>query len=409
MRVQDISRTVEDERATIAATLRWEDDDRPDARVYFTTEARYAPHLTDTGNPFLAGSIMLALEHGERRLRVDAPTCPWLRDNLETAVAYFDRWFYGGERRLVLEPTEDAAPESGGARTGCFVSGGVDSAFALRHDRDVLGPEHPGRIRDAIVLRGFELHVDQKGSAEIFDHALRSLVPIATELDLDVVPVVTNLRQLDEGAFFWSNRFQGAILAATAHALAPRLSDVVIASSCELSALAPYGTHPAVDPNLGSHSLRIHHRGERFTRIDKVRRMKGWRTALDNLRVCSKPPPGRLNCGQCEKCLRVMLELLVVDELRHSPAFDACNVSAEMVDAVHVDGHAAPFYVELLPELHGVGRPDLSRAVRRKLFRDLPRRLQAHAEDTVKDLDRAFLQGRIRRRVMRWRGREGVR
>ncbi|RLB47286.1 MAG: hypothetical protein DRI90_26515, partial [Deltaproteobacteria bacterium] len=197
-------------------TLEWEDSDRPARDVYFLTSERVAADLSTTGNPFLAGAFPVALKHGERRLFVDAPCCPWLCDGLETVHKYFDHWFYGNERKLAIETNGQAGPEGEGRTTAAFVSGGLDSSFALWDNAQRFPAEHSGRIRDAILLQGFEIRVDQQWSKPVFDRARDALAPIAAELNLELIPMVTNLRQLEPDGDFWGEQFQGPILAAAA-------------------------------------------------------------------------------------------------------------------------------------------------------------------------------------------------
>ncbi len=385
------------------ASLTWEDSDRPDRDLCFLTKGELSADLSRSGNPFLAGAFPAALKHGEDRIFVDGPCCPWLCDGLETVIKYFDHWFYGNDRSLRIETSGHAAPEREQRRTGAFVSGGLDSSFALWDNARRFPSGHGGRIRDAIVLKGFEIQVDGEASLPVFDRALDALAPVAAELDLELIPLITNLRQLEPDGDFWGEQFQGPILAAAAHALAPRLTDVIVAASTDVANLRPYGTHPALDPKLGSHSLAIHHLGERYTRLEKIKAMADWPTALDRLRVCARAPAGRLNCGRCEKCVRVMLELLVVGKLDGCPAFEHRDVTPHMLDGLLIDGDVMMFFADLVPDLRAIGRSDLARAIMGHAIRDMPRRFQEYSETILKDLDHTFNQGRLRTWVRRLR------
>jgi hypothetical protein len=161
--------------------------------------------------------------------------------------------------------------------------------------------------------------------------------------------------------------------------------------------LEPWGSHPVLDPNFSSAELQLQHTGHIFSRLDKVRLIADWDCAIENIRVCTENLPGRLNCERCEKCVRTMLELLAVGKLSRTPAFQADNVSRELLDAVlQVDllRSVTSEYAELIPALEALGRIDLVEVIRDK-FAGL-RKQQAWEEErdwkgSIKRLDRRYL------------------
>ena len=389
-------------RPAVSGLVQWEDCGRPDLRVHFASGSE-REHLSSSGNPFLIGGLLPALKFREQRIRVDAPTCPWLRSNLATVAAYYDHWFYAAERRLKIEGNEDAAPECMRRRTAAFFSGGVDSLHALHENKRGLDRDHPGRVQDALVMLGFEIRVQRSDAEDAFALALEQVGSAAEALEVGVVPILSNLRELNADGTFWGDVFQAAILSASAHALAPRYSDVLLASSADIANLSPYGTHPAVDPKLSSYGLRIHHQGERLTRLEKLRDLVDWGADLSRLRVCPKSPVDRLNCGRCEKCVRVKLELLVIGALQGPGLFETPEVVPEDLSGLPIEGGVIIFYADVVPGLLQIGRADLARAVLSRIVRDMPRRMQGHLEDALKDLDHTLLRDRLRHWVRRQR------
>ncbi len=246
------------------------------------------------------------------------------------------------------------------------LSGGADSLASLRLNRLHYAPEHPGYVRDALLLHGFDIGgVAERGAKyPVFDRARAAMEAVAADAGVDLLPVYTNLRHLCDERSLWLEKFFGAVLAAVAHAWAPRVDLVYVAASYDLPNLAPCGSHPLLDPEYSSHDLRLRHRDAALSRLDKLRVIAGWDVALDNLRVCLQNVPDRLNCGWCEKCVRTMTGLVAIGALQRTRAFAEDDVTAEMlVPAKMTINHREPFYRELVAPLRERGRHDLAGAI----------------------------------------------
>ena len=118
------------------------------------------------------------------------------------------------------------------------------------------------------------------------------------------------MRHLPSKPGFWANRHNGAALAAVGHAATLGPAFLFIGGTYHVSNPVPVGSHPAVDGLFSSQRVTVIHDGSRFSRLEKVRELSRWPTALAALRVCPDNIGDRANCGQCEKCLRTRLELL---------------------------------------------------------------------------------------------------
>jgi hypothetical protein len=114
--------------------------------------------------------------------------------------------------------------------------------------------------------------------------------------------------------------------------------------------------------------VTILHDGSRFSRLEKVRELASWPTAINSLRVCPGNAGDRPNCGRCEKCLRTRLELLAVG-VESTEAFGPSVMAAELWDhAVPTPiGDRALRYIELLPSLRARGLDELCRVLERKI------------------------------------------
>jgi hypothetical protein len=414
MRIEDLRREKNGTRPRVAAHVIWEDCPRPPHEVYFETDEEFAGSLSCDPHAFLIASLIPALHYGEKRVRVDAEVCPELKHGLITAMTWLRHWYYGPERELVrIEagtasrlPRRDVPP-----RAGLFFSGGIDSLSTLRVNRLDFPDQHPGALKDGLLAYGLEMD-----SPAAYEHVKRSLSELASYAGLTLVPVYTNLylHYRDEDSRrsfgFWEEKFEGAALAAIAHAFSRRLSSASISSTLDIPNLGPLGAHPVLDPSYSSHDLRIRHEGAALSRLDKTKLLADWDFALKRMRVCNqfaRYSEQSLNCGECEKCIRTMLALVALGKLGEATSFSRRDVSAELVmEKVHLTRGRKwlrrSSYQELLMPLARVGRDDLVRAIEHKLSERRAVRWKAK----VKDYDRRYLGGvlgwvRERRRVAR--------
>jgi hypothetical protein len=372
MRIFDLKKVSRGGLARIAATVAWEDTDRPEREIYIETEAAYGDDIAPLADAFVTGALVPALHFGERRLKVEGDICPRLKEGLATVMGLMRVWS-GGE----MKPLELEMPVRRGllfprrpARSGFFLSGGIDSLTALRLNRLHYAQGHPGAVQDALLVHGFDIGgVMARGMKfHVFERARAHMAPVAADAGVTLIPVYTNIRHLCDDRDLWLNRFFGAVLAAVCHAFAPRLDRVEIAASFDLPNLVPCGSHPMLDPEYGSFDVRIRHRDVELSRIDKLRIVAQWPTAMDNMRVCLANVPDRLNCGRCEKCVRTMTGLVAIGALEDCGAFEEKDVTPEMFDAFRINiRHREPFYQELLEPLAARGRFDLVEVIRRKL------------------------------------------
>ncbi len=173
-----------------------------------------------------------------------------------------------------------------------------------------LGGSH--RIRDGLLVQGFDTKLNDRAKVEAYDLAMRSLAQVVEGSGIRLRRIDTNLRQLDTSPELWIKQFVGPALAAAAHAAIQSNGVARVAAGADIPHLAPGGSHPLIDPILGTERVSIVHVGCEFSRLAKVRDLADWPVALANLRVCTNIIPGFLNCGTCEKCIRTKLAIAAV-------------------------------------------------------------------------------------------------
>jgi hypothetical protein len=375
MIIRDLAIAVNGEMRVSSASVAWED------QPYREQVLRFEIHdggVRDAGqadepptDAFLAACFPIAAVHGEARVRIEGQPCPMLVEGLRTAHAWWANW--GGMPAAAPE-IETSARGRGNNPTGprrafACLSGGVDGLHMLMQNRRLYRRDDTAYICEALFIHGFDIGKRARDpETERFRMALRRLEPVAAEAGVRLLPCHTNLRHLPSKPVFWANRHNGGALAAVGHAATFGPSFLFIGGTLHLSHLVPKGTHTLVDGLFSSQRVTVIHEGSRFSRLEKVRDLARWPTALAALRVCPASRGEQANCGRCEKCLRTRLELLAAG-VEETAAFGPSLTPIELWDAaVPVPiGDSALQQEELLPALRARGLTALCRVLEKKI------------------------------------------
>lgn len=403
MRIENLRSTNAGGRARVSATVIWENTGRDDYEVYFETEGEFSENLSCNPNAFMLACAVPAMHYGEKRVFIDAEICPELREGLTVALGWLRNWFDKSIQLPIIEAKTISAynPRDKPGRAGFFFSGGIDSFATLASNRANFPADHPRSIKDGLLVYGLEQDIP-----EIFELVKESLSVAASVVGITLVPVYTNLylpyREEDSKNHweFWWGRFMGAALASVAHTFASRYFEVSISPDYDIPHQVPHGSHPLIDPNYSSCELRIRHNGVAYSRFEKTRLIAEWGLPLDHLRVCNqyrRYEPGKFNCGVCEKCVRTMLALLTVNALPRSAAFEADDVSREMVAKISLEPSSIHFYEELLEPLRECGRSDLATEVQHKIAEYGFRQKICGIKTKVKQFDKKYLGNSLSR------------
>ena len=397
MRISELRKETTGTSARVVASVEYEDSERPPLDVFYEVPPAFADSLSPNPDAFLVGAVLPAARNGERRLAIAGDVCPRLREGITTVLHWMAHWYGARWQRLQLEVQSRRSPleTSPDRRTALFLSGGVDSLASLRLNRLKVPPEHPASIKDGILVKGFS------GRDECnFAPALKSGEAVARDTGITLMPVTTNVRLLDNDSTFWIAQFHGAALASVAHTLVSRISLVHLASSYDIAHLVPWGSHPALDGNYGSHEVAIHHDGVHLSRLAKTALLAEWPVGLANVRVCtSRPVVGAANCGRCEKCVRTRLALLALG-LDGASAFGPGELRAAAIQQIQIRSeYAEVSYADVIGPLERLGHKDHARAAQTAV--DEYRRYKASAagggwKGVVKRVDRRVFGGALR-------------
>ena len=394
MKIGDLKSENKAGNARFSATVTWEESQRAPLELFFEIPSEFASDLSVNPNSFLVGAIFPAMEAGEKRIAIEGEICPRLRTGLLTVLDQFQHWYGRSREPIAIEAKtwDGSSARPTPIRAGSFFTGGIDSLATVRRNRLLFPKSHPESIRDAILLYG--INFDSDDSPETFARAVEELSEVAKDVELNLIPVYTNLRRdLNPDGRFFTYQFHGALLGAAAHVLSGRLTTMLIASTHDAPNLIPWGSHPLVDPNFSSFEVRIYHDSLELSRFAKTKLIADWEAGLRNIKVCTFNWPG-INCGKCEKCFRTMLALVALGALERSEAFQSQDVSEENIQNLRIaNENQNSFYGELIDPLRKAGRADLAKSIETAMARF---RRETGWLGPLKRIDRVYLGNSFR-------------
>jgi hypothetical protein len=100
MRIENFKSEVRDDKSRLAASVVWEDSDRPTLDVFYETAVESARGLCCNPHAFLIAAFLSAWRSGERRVSVTGKVCPELRQGLETVTGVIGHWYKKGPHRV---------------------------------------------------------------------------------------------------------------------------------------------------------------------------------------------------------------------------------------------------------------------------------------------------------------------
>lgn len=376
MEIRDLARVAVVGGVRAQADLVWEDAGLERRTLYVETEEAFAEDFRASPDGFLLACMATAAWHGERRVRLRGPVCPVMRDNA-LAVARLIRTAHPHAIVPELEIEEGVRPEEPRrpARTGMFLSGGVDALSVLRRNRLDYPLDHPAAVRDAFLgfgLYGFDVTADgpvpERRAA--WEQLRARMAGLAERESFTLVPFSTNVRTFAPDYLSWSRALFSPLTTSCVHAFTSRVSTVLLGSDgvgiepddvSEGQAMSHCFSTAALEIRLDLLHL------ERLARIGLLAEWDEGRALMQPCHQVEVPEPGRINCGRCEKCVRTMLGLVVHGRLDDVAAFAGSDLTCTRIDEVRIPSrnklmHLTAYVCPLLK----VGRRDLAEAIRRR-------------------------------------------
>ncbi len=412
MLVSNIKLEITGDYKLLKANVIWENCSRPKHELFFKfLKDQEVIDPLIIADPFLTACAPIAYRHGEKRLYIEGNVCPLLVENIYTAIGYLRDWYwyeYDLKKSTSIEFEIEAdsmnANKINQSTSASFFSGGADSLDLLISNHKIFSENHHLIIKSAIYIHGLDFgYRPKRGNEEEFFSSTRmQFNNILQKFGVNLVPVWTNIRSLDEDNDGWKYETHGSAMAAVGQCFSNFIGDIWLASSYSISQLHNWGSHPILDRCYSSSSINIHHTRERVLRIEKIENVAEIPEVLDVLRVCFFGDNDNLNCGHCEKCIRTKIALLICDKLDASDSMP--NKEITFNDIIKMESlieNTAIFTRECIPALIAKGRYDLVFALRLKLLSRILKKPFDYKK-LIKIFDKEVLGGRIKRSISRF-------
>jgi len=270
-------------------------------RLWYRFPVETASLLTESGDPFVLGTLFLAMRAGTD-LVIHGQVSPSLLKNLEEYQALWACWQPSRYRRVGIScdlEREDTRLVASKQAVVAF-SGGVDSCFTVwRHRTNSCG-RLKRKVSAGLMVHGFDIPLEKK---KIFDRAAARSALLLESLNVGLIPMASNFRSLGD---YWGDA-HGAAVASCLMMLQGGYDEGLIGSTWTYDTAIPWGSSPVGDWMLSNQMFQNIHDGAAFSRADKLQTIASWPEAQRYLRVCWAGRENDRNCCHCEKCIRTIL------------------------------------------------------------------------------------------------------
>jgi len=271
--------------------------------LWFRVPIEQKKLLTKMNDPFVISSIFYAMATSDKMV-VHGQVSPSLLANLEEFQSVWINWSPKTYRHIEISGTSEKEADDLCSENKAIMafSGGLDSCFtAYRHKNGNCGRQQRN-ITTGVLIHGFDIpYKDQK----TFDRAADKAIIITKSINMDLISIVTNFRDL---AGDW-NIVHEAGIAASLALFSKGFSCGVIASSFSYDSFdlnIPWGSNPLTDNLLSSRYFNIFNDGSMYNRTHKLEYLANWPQAMEHMRVCWQGEKLDSNCCKCEKCIRII-------------------------------------------------------------------------------------------------------
>lgn len=338
---------VEGPEAALRARIEFEDSGREPFDLRFGMPRDLADQLDTSSNAFVPLATLLAARTGED-VRLEAPASARMVAGAGRAAAMFADWWQYRPPVIHAEPT-DSRPAGRGVAV--MFSRGVDTSATLIRS---LRGEIPERVTHLVSGHAIEwCYSDAVAEAIWHDHQRA-----ADELELPLLRMTSNARDLLKGTIGWPRSFGAAYIGA-ALGLGPMLANLVTGATQPKVGGDPRGSRWDLDPLWSTEGTEVRQDAAELDRAERVAIVATHPTSVRWLKVCWE---GRSagNCGRCIKCLRTMTALAGEGVLEQAALFEE-PLTPEAVRAAPISELTPPI-LPSLPASVPAGMPELRAA-----------------------------------------------
>ena len=225
---------------------------------------------------------------------------PALLSNLNAFQKITASWFDDVSLIDLKVPACQQMQQISSAKQAVFFSGGVDASYSFF--------ELAEQIDQLIFCLGLDIQLHE---TERVQQALQNARQFAQHYQKQLVVLRTNFRT----AFPELSARRCQIVLLISYSLALGLKTLFVPASHDAKEMEPFRSHPMTDPLISNGFTRVEHHGM-VSRVAKTVAIAQSPQALAFLRVCNASE--KVNCGECEKCLRTMATLAVLGKTSDS-------------------------------------------------------------------------------------------
>jgi hypothetical protein len=330
----------------------YDDNPKEPECYWYDVSEELSESLSDSGNPWLACLLPLAMTLKEP-LRLVAPVDATLLKNIKQLMKIWRGWYPKLSEVEIDAGIENAKSQPlKNGRTVLFFSGGIDSFFTLIH----CNKTQAYQINELLFILGFDIKTENVSAF----NKLNELVQRAADgLNCVLINAATNIKETRLREAKWAELFHGSATASVALALENRYEKALISSTHDFNNISPWGSTPQTDPLLSTSKTEIIHYGADFTRVQKTEEVAKNEIALRTLKVCGNSRSD-MNCSNCSKCYRTMINLELIGALNKCPRFSKEKFEIGKISKIYLrDENALSFYSELKMLARSKGRNDI--------------------------------------------------
>ena len=270
--------------------------------LWFRTPSHLKPDETTLGDAFLASMLPMAMARGED-IVIDAPVSARLLESLDEIQKIYAGWYPDVLQQVEIEASAtNTAPVTGKGTLSTF-TGGVDSFYTL--------VKHKDEITSVLYVEGFDVPIT---NAVLARSVRKTVSSVAEAYGVQATFLQSNLKSFTDRVTDWGLIAHGPALASVGLLLQGHFDTMYIPSTHSLKQMFPWGSHVLVDHLWSTERLTFIHDGADASRVTKTKTIAQEKPVQEYLRVCWQNR-GPYNCGSCEKCLRTMTALDLMDAL----------------------------------------------------------------------------------------------
>jgi hypothetical protein len=288
--------------------------------------------ISEMSDAFVVAIIFLAMKLKED-IYINSKISQKLLYGLKRIQGYFKFWF-PELKEILIKNSVCYKKEYISKRNAVAFSSGVDSLYTVYSHLPINESMQEYQINDCLFVHGFDFSLNHKG----YDIAKKHYEEFCESLCLKLIGVKTNFKIIMDKYNSWEIS-HGLGLASIA-LLINNFYRFYIGSSFPYSNLKPWGSNPFTDSFASTEALDIIHYGADKDRFNKIKVISSWPKSYDYLRVCWEHPDGIKNCGYCEKCIRTMIALEILNKLDSYTTFSE-NLTLDKVKNCKLKKHHA--------------------------------------------------------------------